>query len=265
RRSRAHAKQAIENDQWSGRPRVRLRRDYFLRGGQLVCDVRPRLDKSNAEIGIATGGCRRSQNLRWSAAQIFEFLAHELAEIVFFESKPDFDFPAEASQAISGNQSVACVMTFSGEHNAFAGPREKLRDCLCNTGASVVHERFNLHSPVESGLFCRSHLRRRQNRQVQIRPPDLLRRSVLLSRLIAMSFSFYARFSCVNAWTCGVRMQIPSFDRCTAAAGLFRSSPLASWTAHLQRNCVRRPQLQFPLRVSGGKKQFARTRLRLDS
>src|SRR6266566_7456175 len=101
-----------------------------------------------------------------------------------------------------------------------------------DTGACLVHERFDLHSPGESGLFCCSHLRGRQNRQVQIRPPDLLRRSVLLSRLIAMSFSFYARFSCVNAWTCGVRMSIPSFDRCTVAAALFRSSPLASSTAY---------------------------------
>src|SRR5439155_19210955 len=194
-----------------------------------------------------------------------ELLAHEFAAIIFFESKSDFDFPSEASQAICCNQSVTRVVAFSGKHNALARPREKLRDCLCNTGASVVHERFNLHSAGESGLFCCSHLRRRQNRQVQIRPPDLLRRSVLLSRLISMRFSFYARFSCVNSWTCGVWNSSPSSGPCTVAAGLFHSLPPASWTAHLQRNCARGPQLQFPLRVSGGKKQFARTQPRLDS
>src|SRR5882724_9482724 len=194
-----------------------------------------------------------------------ELLAHELAAILLLEGEPDFDFPAEASQAICCNQSVTRVIAFSGKHNALARPREKLHGCLCNTGACVVHECFNLHSPGESGLFCCSHLRRRQNRQVQIRPPDLLRRSVLLSRSISMRFSFYARFSCVNSWICGVWNSSPSSDPCTVAAGLFHSLPLASWTAHLQRNCARGPQLQFPLRVSGGKKQFARTQPPLDS
>src|SRR5207245_11745705 len=129
-------------------------------------------------------------------------------------------------------KTVLRVMAFAREHDALARLRETLPDCLRGPGAGLVHQRFDLHSPGESSFFFCSHLRRSQNRQVQIRPPDLLRLSVLLSRLISMSFSFCARSSCVNASTCGVQSWLPSFDRCTVAAGLFRSSPLASSTGH---------------------------------
>src|SRR6266480_7800048 len=121
-------------------------------------------------------------------------------------------------------------MAFPGEHYALAGFREKFRDRLRDTSACLIHERFDLYSPRESGFFGSSHLRRSQNRQVQIRPPDLVLWSVLLSRLISLSSSFDARFSCVTAWTCGVEMTLLSFGPCTVAAGSFRSSPLVSLT-----------------------------------
>ncbi len=125
---------------------MRLLRYSFLRGGQLVGELRPKLHKSNAGIGSAAEGSRRAQNLWRSAAQITEFLPHELAAILFFEGKSHFDFPPEPPQVICGNQRITCVVAFSGEHNAFAGLRKKFRDCLRDTGACLVHERFDLHS-----------------------------------------------------------------------------------------------------------------------
>jgi len=79
---------------------------------------------------VAPDGCCCPQNLRWSAAEIFEFLAHEFAAILLIESKSDFDFPSEASQTFRCNQGVACVVALPSEHNALPRLREKFGDCL---------------------------------------------------------------------------------------------------------------------------------------
>jgi hypothetical protein len=39
---------------------------------------------------------------------------------------------------------------------------------LRNAGASLVHQLFNFYAPREGGFFRRSHLRRSQDRQVQL-------------------------------------------------------------------------------------------------
>jgi hypothetical protein len=167
----------------------------------LLGDLCPKLDKCDAQIGRAADGCR-FQNLTWPAAQIFQLLAHELAAILLLESKPDFDLPAASTKNVRSNQRIACVMTFPGEHDALSGVCEKLCDGLRDTGACLIHERFNLHPHCESGLFRGSHLRRGQNRQIQISPPGLLSStSLLLNGTVSMSFSFSARFFCVNVWT----------------------------------------------------------------
>src|SRR2546430_17504055 len=84
-------------------------------------------------------------------------------------------------------------MAFSGEHNAFAGLREKLRDCPCDTGACLVHERFDLYPLSERGLFRGSHLCRSQDRQVPISPPGLFSPNVPLSRLGLVGLFFFSR------------------------------------------------------------------------
>src|SRR5262249_16162749 len=172
-----------------------------------------KLNKSHAQIGRATDGRRRPQNLKRSAAQILELLAHELAAILLFERKPDFDFPSEASQMFRCNQGIARVVAFPSKHNAWARLRKKFGHCLRDTGPCLVHKRFDLYAACKRGLFCDSHLRRTQDRQVQISPPDLLSPRVLLSWMISMSFSFFARFFYANAWSCGVRISLPSFVR----------------------------------------------------
>src|SRR5216110_90279 len=60
-----------------------------------------------------------------------------------------------------------------------------------------------------------------------------------------MSFSFFAHFACVNAWTCAAQNCSLSSDRCTVAWGCFRWLPLASLTGYRQRNCARGLQLQL--------------------
>ena len=96
RRPSANPEQAIKNNQLRSSAHVRLCRNYFLRGGQLVRDVRRKFDKSDVDIGAATEGWRDTQNLRWSATQAFELLAREFAAIVLLEGKADFDFPPKA-------------------------------------------------------------------------------------------------------------------------------------------------------------------------
>jgi hypothetical protein len=59
-------------------------------------------------------------------------------------------------------------VTFSGEHNALARFPEKSGDSLRNAGAGLVHQRFNFYAPRKRGFFRRSHLRRSQDRQVQL-------------------------------------------------------------------------------------------------
>src|SRR5207247_4775151 len=90
RRPSANPDQDINNNQLQSSARVLLCRNYFLRGGQLVRDVRRKFDKSDVDIRAATEGWRDTQNLRWSATQAFELLAREFAAIVLLEGKADF-------------------------------------------------------------------------------------------------------------------------------------------------------------------------------
>jgi len=71
----------------------RLREERRDRSGEGAVLLRRKLDKRDAEIARAAGGCR-AQNLRWPATQIFQLLAHELAAILLLEREPDFDFPS---------------------------------------------------------------------------------------------------------------------------------------------------------------------------
>jgi hypothetical protein len=68
----------------------------------------------------------------------------------------------------SGNQCVAGVVTFPGEHNAPARFLEKSADRLRDAGACPVHERFNFYSSRESSFFRQSHLGRSQDWKVQL-------------------------------------------------------------------------------------------------
>ena len=58
-------------------------------------------------------------------------------------------------------------MSFPSEHDASTGFLEKFRDCLSDAGASLVHQRLDLHATSKCSLFRGSHLRRSQNWQVQ--------------------------------------------------------------------------------------------------
>jgi hypothetical protein len=91
-----------------------------------------------------------------------------MAAIAFLESEPDFNFPPEAAQTFSGNERIAGVMAFSGKHNAFPGSPEKFGHCLCDSGASLVHQCFDIYPPRESRFLCGPHLRRSQNREIQL-------------------------------------------------------------------------------------------------
>src|SRR6266480_1175815 len=96
-------------------------------------------------------------------------------------------------------------------------------------------------------------------------PPDLLRRRLPLIPLVWLSFSSFARFSCANAWTDGVQISSPWFDRCTVAAGYSRSSPPVSGSRHYQQSYAHGRPPQSPLRAFDGTQQFARTVPRSDS
>src|SRR2546423_4065430 len=106
-------------------------------------------------------------------------------------------------------------MAFSSEDDALARLREKFGDCLGDSGACLVHQRFDLYSSRKSSLFCGSHLRRSQDRRVQIRPPDLLPQCVLLIQSVSMSLSFFACFFCVKAWSGCVQISPPWFVLCS--------------------------------------------------
>jgi hypothetical protein len=58
-------------------------------------------------------------------------------------------------------------MSFPAEHDASAGFLEKFRDCLSDTDAGLIHQRFNVNATGKCSLFCGSRLRRSQNWQVQ--------------------------------------------------------------------------------------------------
>src|SRR5438552_16335423 len=156
-------------------------------------------------------------------------------------------------------------MALSGEYNALPGVREEFTDCLRDAGACFVHWRFDFYSPRESSSFCGSHLRRSQNWRVQISSPAFLGRCLPPTPSIWMSFSSFARFFCANAWSDGLQISPPWFDRCTVAAGCLRPSPLVSRSTRCRQNYVHGLPPQSPLQAFDGKNQFARTFLRPDS
>src|SRR5262249_41359348 len=168
RRFRANPEQAVENYQRSRSADVCLGRDCFLRSPQLVSGFLEKFHQNNARISFAAARWCHTQNFRPSPAQAFKFLAHQSAAIGFPKSKPHFNFPSEAPQTFRSDQGVAAIVAFPCEDNALARPAEKSGDRLSNAGACFVHQRFNFYAARERGFFRGSHLRRSQDRQVQL-------------------------------------------------------------------------------------------------
>jgi hypothetical protein len=76
---------------------------------------------------------------------------------------PGRDLPA-LGQPARRHQSVARVVPFPGENDAFPGARKKFFDGTRDPGARLLHQRLRRDAARESRFLGRAHLRRSDDR-----------------------------------------------------------------------------------------------------
>ena len=102
----------------------------------------------------------------FSIAERLQLFAREFAAIFFRKRQAEVDRPSKLLQMRGRNQGVAAVVAFAREYNAGSGIWKKLLNGVRDTGAGLVHQRFNFDATRERGFFRGAHLGRAQNRRV---------------------------------------------------------------------------------------------------